>query len=123
MNGFILIEGVAIPAPSKCVYEFIDLSSENSGRGTRDGLNHKDIIAQKRKLSCTWDSLRVDDASFLAKKAKKSGPEFSMQYFDITDNAERTSKFTSGDFSCEYGTAWLPYNKVVQNVSCNFIEK
>ena len=52
MPSFV-INDIAVKTLQDCTWSLQDLSSEDSGR-TLDGIMHKDIVAQKRKLVCKW---------------------------------------------------------------------
>lgn len=65
------INGIEMSSPTGCTWQLSDLSSDESGRSTRDGSMSKDIIAQKRTLSFTWTMLSWVEASKLANFAKQ----------------------------------------------------
>lgn len=67
------INGIEMSSPTGCTWQLSDLSSDESGRSTRDGSMSKDIIAQKRTLSFTWTMLSWVEASKLANFANKGG--------------------------------------------------
>ena len=48
------INGIEMSSPTGCTWQLSDLSSDESGRSTRDGSMSKDIIAQKRTLSFSF---------------------------------------------------------------------
>lgn len=49
------INGIEMSSPTGCTWQLSDLSSDESGRSTRDGSMSKDIIAQKRTLKLYLD--------------------------------------------------------------------
>lgn len=122
MDEFIIVDGLAIHDPASCTYQFIDLSSEKSGRNPLTGQNYKDIITQKRKLVCRWNAMPVKEASDLAKKMKMRGATVNVTYFDIAENDYVTRPFTTGDFNADYLAGWTKNRKLVGNISCDFIE-
>lgn len=65
------INGIEMSSPTGCTWQLSDLSSDESGRSTRDGSMSKDIIAQKRTLNFTWTMLSWVEASKLANFAKQ----------------------------------------------------
>lgn len=120
---FLLVDNLVLPAPLSCSYQLIDLSSDKSGRNPLTGENYKDIIAQKRKLSCKWSAMPVKKASELAQKMKMRGTTVQLTYFDIAECGYVTRTFTTGDFVCDYLRGWTSTRKYVNNISCDFIEK
>ena len=65
------INGIEMSSPTGCTWQLSDLSSDESGRSTRDGSMSKDIIAQKRTLSFTWTMLSWAEGSKLANLQKQ----------------------------------------------------
>lgn len=122
MEEFLKLNGIAIAAPSSCSYQLIDLSSEQSGRSTLDGTEHKDIVAQKRKLVCRWNAIPARDAAVLAQNMKMRGAKINVTYFDIAEFNYVTKIFTTGDFQCDYLAGWTKTRKFVGNITCNFVE-
>lgn len=114
------INGVAISSPTSCTWGLSDLSSDESGRSTRDGSMQKDIIAQKRTLNFTWDILSWSEASKLANFCKNKGAAVMLTYPDIMAGTYLTKRFYTGDMSAEYGL-WGK-NQYVKNITCSFIE-
>lgn len=123
MGEFLKVNGNEIETPESCTYSLLDLSSEKSGRNSLTGENYKDIIAQKRKLTCRWNSLPVEQAHQLAQAMKMSGATVQVTYFDIAEFAYLTKEFTTGDFTCSYLSGWTSTRRFVGDISCNFIEK
>ena len=81
------INGIEMSSPTGCTWQLSDLSSDESGRSTRDGSMSKDIIAQKRTLSFTWTMLSWAEASKLANFCKNKGAVVMLTYPDINDRA------------------------------------
>lgn len=119
---FLIVDGLVLHDPASCTYQFIDLSTEKSGRNPLTGENYKDIIAQKRKLVCRWNAMPVKEASGLAKIMKMRGATVRVTYFDIADNDYATRLFTTGDFNADYLAGWTATRKLVGNITCDFIE-
>ena len=73
-------------SPTGCTWQLSDLSSDESGRSTRDGSMSKDIIAQKRTLSFTWTMLSWVEASKLANFCKNKGAVVTVSYTHLVFN-------------------------------------
>lgn len=115
------INGVKISSPVSCSWQLSDLSSDDSGRSTRDGSMTKDIIAQKRTLAFSWNHLTWTEASMLANFCKNSGAVVILTYPDIMTGAYTTGRFYTGDMTADYGL-WDYKNQYVKNITCSFIE-
>lgn len=63
MARYFYFNGQMLKFPSEYVWREYDLSSEETGRAL-DGRAHKDIVARKRELVCTWWSLRDSGDTF-----------------------------------------------------------
>lgn len=68
-NQPMTVDGVAIPTPTTLKVNIEDLSSEATGR-TLDGYMHKDVVAEKRYLDCTWKKLTGPEAALLLATVK-----------------------------------------------------
>lgn len=121
MTDIFKINGVSIASPVSCSWQLSDLSSDESGRSTRDGSMSKDIIAQKRTLNFTWNQLTWSEASKLANFCKNKGVVVQLTYPDVMANCYITKRFYTGDMSADYGL-WDYKNQYVTNISCSFIE-
>ena len=115
------INGVEIASPTSCSWQLSDLSSDESGRSTRDGSMTKDIIAQKRSLTFTWNYLTWTEASKLANFCKNKGVVLYLTYPDIMAGTYTRGRFYTGDMIANYGL-WDYKNRYVTNISCSFIE-
>ena len=114
------INSVLTKTPSTMTWELMDLSSEDSGR-TLDGLMHKDVVAQKIKLSCVWNNLdRATTSSIL--KAVNSSIFLDITYPDAMAGMDVTKKFYVGDRSAPF-KMWTVGTKVFSSVSFEFIER
>ncbi len=114
------IQGVTIPTPSTLTWGIADLSSEESGR-TLDGKSHKDIIASKVTLQCSWANLTGVQAAGLLQKVVPYAYR-NVTYLDPMNNAETTKSFYTGDKSAPVKTYALG-DTVYSTVSFNFIEE
>lgn len=121
MNKAFAINGVTITSPTGCTWQLSDLSSDESGRSTRDGSMSKDIIAQKRTLNFTWSFLSRSEASKLANFCKNKGAAVLLTYPDIMTGTYITKRFYTGDMSAEYR---IPSTDdiTITNITCSFIE-
>lgn len=115
------INGIEMSSPTGCTWQLSDLSSDESGRSTRDGSMSKDIIAQKRTLNFTWTMLSWVEASKLANFCKNKGAVVMLTYPDIMSGGYMTGRFYTGDMSADY-SLWIDETKRVTNISCSFIE-
>lgn len=116
------INGIEISSPTACSWQLSDLSSDESGRSTRDGSMSKDIIAQKRTLNFTWTMLSWAEASKLANFCKNKGVAVMLSYPDVMAGSYITKRFYTGDMSADYGLWDDHKNQYVTNISCSFIE-
>ena len=76
------INNIEISSPTHCSWSISDLSSESSGRSTRNGRMSKDIIAQKRTLTFQWEHLKWNEASMLM-RLSKSAVSVYLTYPDL----------------------------------------
>ncbi len=118
MNIFFKINGTAVKTPQGCTWSLQDLSSDDSGR-TLDGIMHKDIVAQKRKLVCKWSAMTWQECSVITNFMKNKGVEVSLTYPDIMAGNYITKVFYTGDMSVSYFD-WS--RELVESASCDFIE-
>jgi len=95
------INGTAIKDPSSHSWGISDESSEESGRSTNDGKMNKDVVAQKIKLSLSWNNPTGEEASSILKAVNYTtvGSMFSVTYLDTMENAYLTKTFYVGDRS------------------------
>lgn len=116
------VNGIDLTPPVSAVWSLADLSSEESGRSTRNGAMQKDIIAQKRTLTFTWGILTRSEASTVAQLCKNRGAAVYLTYPDVLTNKTVTGRFYTGDLS--EGSYIIPYPDDVRitGMSCSFIE-
>lgn len=62
--NLLVIGGVTVKNPSEFTVTNQDVSSDSSGRSL-SGLMNKDRVAQKRKISCKWNTLTAAEAQAL----------------------------------------------------------
>ncbi len=118
LMSFFKINGTTVKTPQGCTWSLQDLSSDDSGR-TLDGIMHKDIVAQKRKLVCKWAAMTWKECSVIANFMKNKGVEVSLTYPDIMAGNYITKVFYTGDMSVPYFD-WS--RELVESASCDFIE-
>ena len=115
------IDGVAVKSPSVFQWDISDLSSEESGRSTNDAKMNKDIIAIKRKLSCSWSNPSKEEAKIIL-QAVTGKPYMMVTYPDTLSGLDETREFTVGDRSTPM-QIWTLNNKRYSTLSFNFIER
>lgn len=117
------INGTSVPALLLSGYKFEinDISSSGSGR-TLSGKMMKERVARKRKLSCQWPPLTLDDASKLLKAA--NGVYMDVRYYDVENGRYETREFYTGDksagimfYSDDSGEGYI------KDISFDFIER
>lgn len=119
MLQILTVNETILKTPAEVTWSLSDVSSPDSGR-TLDGVMHKGRVAQKVKLSCKWGAMPMSEASILLKNVN-SEVNFSLTYYDVMQNAERTATFYVGDRTAVY--KWIfTDSQVVENVSFDFIE-
>lgn len=116
------INGVDLPPSTQCTYSFADLSSEESGRSSRDGSMQKDIIAQKRTLTFTWGWLTLAEASTVMKLCKNRGAAVWLTFPDILTGTIETMRFYTGDMSSAGYDIPSADDIRINGMSCSFIE-
>lgn len=92
------INGVNVPDPIQLTVNYMDLSSDNSGR-TLNGTMIKDIVSRKTSLNCVWNALTWNEASVLLNAVEQS-VFLTVVYPDPKfPNSPRTKVFYVGDRS------------------------
>ncbi len=115
---FFQINGTTVKTPMGCTWSLQDLSSDDSER-TLDGVMHKDIVSQKRKLVCKWGAMSWSQCSVIANFMKNRGVEVQLTYPDIMAGTYLTKTFYTGDMTVPYFD-WS--RELVESASCDFIE-
>jgi len=114
------IQGVTYKTPSSLTWGYSDLSSEESGR-TLDRLSHKDIIASKVKLDCSWSNPNATETMALLQAVCPYAYR-NITYLDPMTNTEVTKEFYTGDKKAPVKTYALG-SAIYSDVSFNFVEK
>ena len=89
------VNGSVIKFPTNVSWGFQDISSSESGR-TLSGRMNKEVVANKRTLSCSWVLLTDDEASDVL-RAVKAQTYVSVNYPDPFDGVNATRTFYTGD--------------------------
>ena len=116
--AFFKINGTPVKTPQGCTWSLQDLSSDDSGR-TLDGVMHKDIVAQKRKLTCKWAAMTWQECSIIANFMKNRGVKIVLNYPDILTGTYISKNFYTGDMTVAYFD-WS--RELIEGAECNFIE-
>jgi len=101
-----------------------DVDASTSGRD-QSGYMHRDRVAIKRKISCTWTNRESTDINAILNSAIKN-VFFELSYFDYETNSQKTGVFYCGDrtapvYSIVMGSA---HNKrIIGSFTANFVER
>lgn len=103
------IDSTTVATPSTLTIKYVDVDLESYV--TASGKNVRDRVATKRQLDVKWNFLKSSTASTLFESVKKT--EFTVEYFDVWDNANVTKTFKVSDRSApcytqnsDIGTGW-----------------
>ena len=118
MGVGITINGTTL-YPSGVTWGLQDVSAPDAGR-TLDAVMHKQMIAQKVKLSLSWQNVKGTVASQVL-------TAFNTEYFDVTyldplTNSMQTKHFYAGDRSAAVYTWADGYGNIYSNISFDIIE-
>jgi hypothetical protein len=91
------INKLEIADPMTLTWDLYDLDSEDGAGRTQDGLMHRDRVAVKRKLNCSWGPLEPYEMSVLLKAM--DDVFFKIRYPDAHDGMYREGEFYVGDRS------------------------
>ncbi|WP_297124421.1 DUF6711 family protein [uncultured Eubacterium sp.] len=122
--GMLVANSVRLPNPKAISWTKNDLDSEASGRDVKTGKMNRQKISEKVKLNVTWGVLNSQDMSKILKsiKGKAKTGEFSLQYFDAEEGANRTMTCYAGERTaptlCQMSNGDYAY----QQMTVNFIE-
>ena len=116
------INNVDVSDPKTLTWDIYDLDGEEGAGRTQDGLMHRDRVAVKRKLNCTWPPMEPQEMSILLQQM--DNVLFTVRYPDAHDGAYREGTFYVGDRS----TPLYMWNNEKQKylwegLSANFIER
>ena len=113
------VDGVEMPCPSSFQWGLQDISASESGR-TDDSLMHKNRVAQKRKISLSWNGLELANTS---KILNAVNPEYiQVTYPDMMSGQYETRTFYVGDRSAPVKCWWVG-NKRMETLSFDIIER
>lgn len=117
--AMIWVDGVAIKTPSSFSWGLQDVSDSASGR-TQDALMHKNRIAQKRKVSLSWNNPTKEEASAIL---SAFNPEYiKVKYPDAMSGNDETREFYVGDRSAPM-KIWTIDHKRYSQISFDIIER
>ena len=117
--AMIYVDGTAVKNPSSFTWGLQDVSDSASGR-TLDSLMHKNRIAQKRKLSLSWNHPSKEET---AQILQAFNPEYiSVRYPDAMSGSDETRVFYVGDRSAPM-KIWTINNKRYSQISFDLIER
>ena len=125
------INGNDIADPQTLTWDMYDLDGEEGAGRTQDGLLHRDRVAVKRKLNCTWGPLEPAEMAVLLRAMKDVF--FELEYPDAYGNEDvpiedddfyRTGEFYVGDRSTPLYVWNNEKGKFLwEGLSANFIER
>ena len=84
------INKIDIADPQTLTWDIYDLDGENGSGRTEDGLMHRDRVAVKRKLNCTWSPMTNEEISVLLKAM--DDVFFTIRYPDAHDGAYKIGR-------------------------------
>ena len=113
------VNGSSIKFPTTIGWGFQDISSSESGR-TLSGKMNKEVVANKRTLSCSWVLLTDAEAQALL-SAIKIHTYVSVNYPDPFDGVNSTRVFYTGDPTATMKT--VENNVFMWDVTIEFIEQ
>ena len=94
-NHLLMINDVAIPAPSKFNVTYNDLDSEETGRSI-DGNLHRDVIGRNfRTLDLEWKTMEREDLRRFLNVI--SHDTFTVTYYDPIEDAMNTKTMYAGN--------------------------
>lgn len=118
--AMLIVDGVEIRDPSAFQWGLQDVSASDAGR-TEDALMHKNRVAQKRKLECSWNGLRPEEMTPILQACN---PEYvDITYFDPLAGADQTRTFYVGDRSAPVAIWTGGSGNLYTSLSFNFIER
>ena len=116
------INGIAIADPKTIKWDISDLDSEDGAGRTQDGLMHRDRVAVKRKLTCTWSPMGPLEMATLLQAM--DDVLFSLEYPDAHDGTTKTGTFYVGDRSTPIDVWSEKENRYLwEGLSANFVEQ
>ena len=122
MSAILKINDTAIANPQTLTWDIYDLDGEEGAGRTQDGLMHRDRVAVKRKLNCTWGPLEPAEMSALLKAM--DNVFFLLSYPDAHYGGTRTGEFYVGDRSAPLYVWNETKGKFLwEGLSANFIER
>lgn len=117
--AMILVNGEAVKTPSSFSWGLQDIADSASGR-TEDSVMHRNRLAQKRKLSLSWQNITSGEAAGIL---QAFNPEYvDITYPDAMSGTNETRTFYVGDRSAPMKW-WNINGKIYSTVSFDVIER
>lgn len=101
-----------------------DVDAPTTGRD-QSGYMHRDRVAKKRKLTCTWKNRSKDQINIILNSAIKD-VFFECRFFDYETNSTVTKVMYVGDRTAPVYSMVLGKNHnqtIIGNFTANFIER
>jgi len=115
----LLVDGSGIKDPSVFEWGLQDISDSAAGR-TSDGIMHKNLIGQKRKLKLGWNNPTPAEAKDILQKFNKE--YIKITYPDALSGRDETRTFYAGDRSAPM-RAWTAGYKRYTQIVFDVIER
>lgn len=117
--AILFVDGIAIKTPSGMTWGLQDVSDSDAGR-TQDAVMHKNRIAQKVKLSLSWDNPTHGEAASIL---RAFNPEYiNVTYPDAMSGQNEARMFYVGDRTAPM-KIWIVGNKRYSQLSFDLIER
>ena len=85
------INKIDIADPQTLTWDIYDLDGEDGAGRTQDGLMHRDRVAVKRKLNCTWSPMTNEEIKFI-EELKKDKMVYDILFSDPKRGADLIKK-------------------------------
>lgn len=115
------------PAPSEMSVTVQDVSSSDSGRGNKDAVMHKVVIAQKRTIHLGWNN-PTNSEVYNILRYLRSGYNGQSQYVQVKYDGDpfttgtQTRVFYYGDISAALQQVWVGNRKRYSKLTFDLIE-
>jgi len=119
MSDMLIVDGVAVKAPSSFSWTKADVSGSNATRN-QVAYMYKNKIAEKRTLSLGWWCPSKEETTAIL---QAFSPEYVMvTYYDPLIGSDVTKEFYTGDMKADVST-WTVFNKSYSQCSFDIIER
>lgn len=117
--AFMKVDGVTIKTPSSFKWGKQDISGPNAGR-TLDSIMHKNRVAEKRKLTLSWNGLSPEETSAVLRAFE---PEYvEISYPDALGGNVQARTFYTGDMEADM-YSWTVNKKIYKQIAFSVIER